>query len=163
VKRSAALVPLVPPGVVTATSTVPADSAGSTAVTLVALFTMKVVAANLDMLSQEGTYRGLYAVGDSAIAGLREVFRRHHINAIVQGFGPMFQIYFTDRISIEDYRDYCTYVDLDRYSRFVQKLMDYGIYMTPSNGLHWIITTAHRDKDVAALLDAVDQTCAELA
>jgi glutamate-1-semialdehyde 2,1-aminomutase len=125
--------------------------------------TMKVVAANLDLLSQEGTYPRLYAVGDSAIAGLREVFRRHHIPAIVQGFGPMFQIYFTDRISIEDYRDYCTYVDLDRYSRFVQKLMDYGIYMTPSNGLHWIITTAHRDKDVAALLDAVDQTCAELA
>ena len=75
----------------------------------------------------------------------------------------MFQIYFTERTSIEDYRDYCTYVDLDRYSRFVQKLMDYGIYMTPSNGLHWIISTAHRDKDVAALLEAVDQTCAQLA
>jgi glutamate-1-semialdehyde aminotransferase len=63
----------------------------------------------------------------------------------------------------EDYRDYCTYVDLDRYSRFVQKLLDYGIYMTPSNGLHWIISTAHRDKDVAALLEAVDQTCTEIA
>jgi glutamate-1-semialdehyde 2,1-aminomutase len=115
------------------------------------------------MLSREGTYPGLYSVGDSAIAGLREVFRRHHIHAIVQGFGPMFQIYFTERTSLEDYRDYCTYVDLDRYSRFVQKLMDYGIYMTPSNGLHWIISTAHRDQDVAALLEAVDQTCAQLA
>jgi glutamate-1-semialdehyde 2,1-aminomutase len=125
--------------------------------------TMKVVAANLDMLSLEGTYQRLYALGDSAIAGLREVFRRRHIPAIVQGFGPMFQIYFTERSSIEDYRDYCTYVDTDRYSRFVQKLMDFGIYMTPSNGLHWIISTAHRDKDVATLLDAVDQACTQLA
>ena len=36
--------PLVPPGVVTVTSTVPADCAGSTAVMLVALLTVKVVA-----------------------------------------------------------------------------------------------------------------------
>ncbi len=125
--------------------------------------TMKVVAANLDMLSVEGAYQRLYALGDSAITGLREVFRRHHIQAIVQGSGPMFQVYFTERSSIEDYRDYCTYVDTDRYSRFVQKLMDYGIYMTPSNGLHWVISTAHRDKDVATLLEAVDQACTQLA
>ena len=47
-------------------------------------------------------------VGDAAIAGLREVFRRRGIKAIVQGFGPMFQIYFTERDAIYDYRDYCT-------------------------------------------------------
>jgi glutamate-1-semialdehyde aminotransferase len=74
----------------------------------------------------------------------------------------MFQIYFTDRASINDYRDYCTYVDTERYSRFVQKLMDLGIYMTPANGLHWIISTAHSEKDVAGLLEAADRACAEL-
>src|SRR6266481_5164052 len=35
--------------------------------------TMKVVAANLDMLSADNTYRQLHAVGDAAIVGLREV------------------------------------------------------------------------------------------
>jgi glutamate-1-semialdehyde 2,1-aminomutase len=124
--------------------------------------TMKVVAANLDMLSVEGVYQKLRAIGDSAIAGLRKVFRQRHLKAVVQGFGPMFQIYFTDRASINDYRDYCTYVDTERYSRFVQKLMDLGIYMTPANGLHWIISTAHSEKDVAGLLEAADRACAEL-
>ncbi len=124
--------------------------------------TMEVVAANLDMLSGEGVYQKLHAIGDSAIAGLREVFLRRRFKAVVQGFGPMFQIYFTDRASINDYRDYCTYVDTWRYSRFVHKLIDYGIYMTPSNGLHWIISTAHSEKDVAALLEAADRACAEL-
>jgi glutamate-1-semialdehyde 2,1-aminomutase len=124
--------------------------------------TMKVVAANLDMLAAEGVYQRLHAIGDSAIAGLREVFLRHHLKAVVQGFGPMFQIYFTDRASINDYRDFCTYVDADRYSRFVHKLMDQGIYMTPSNGLHWIISTAHSQKDVTALLEAADRACADL-
>jgi glutamate-1-semialdehyde 2,1-aminomutase len=124
--------------------------------------TMKVVAANLDLLSGNDTFRNLHAVGDVAIRGLREVFRRRKVKAIVQGFGPMFQIYFTERDAIHDYRDYCTYVDTDRYSRFVHLLLERGIYMTPSNGLHWIISTAHTEADVAALVEAADQACADL-
>jgi glutamate-1-semialdehyde 2,1-aminomutase len=124
--------------------------------------TMKVVAANLDLLTRKETYPNLHATGNAAIERLREVFRHRKIKAIVQGFGPMFQIYFTDRDAIHDYRDYCTYVDTARYSRFVHLLLDRGIYMTPSNGLHWIISTAHTEADVAALGEAADQACAEL-
>ena len=125
--------------------------------------TMKVVAANLDLLSAEGAYRKLHAVGDAAITGLRDVFRRRKVKAIVQGFGPMFQIYFTGRDAIHDYRDYCTHVDTGRYSRFVHCLLHHGIYMTPSNGLHWIISTAHTEADVEDLLQAADQACGEIA
>jgi glutamate-1-semialdehyde 2,1-aminomutase len=124
--------------------------------------TMKVIAANLDMLTAN-TYLELHTVGNSAVAGLREVFRRHEIEAIVQGFGPMFQIYFTDREAICDYRDYCKYVDAKRYSQFVHRLLELGVYMTPSNGLHWIISTAHTLADVAALVEAADQACSGLA
>jgi glutamate-1-semialdehyde 2,1-aminomutase len=125
--------------------------------------TMKVVATNLDLLASDGTYQRLHRVGDSAISGLREVFRRRKVNAIVQGFGPMFQIYFTRRDAIHDYRDYCTYLDAHLYSRFVQRLLEHGIYMTPSNGLHWIISTAHTEGDVAMLIEAADQACSDLA
>ncbi len=125
--------------------------------------TMKVVAANLDILSAENTYKMLHALGNAAIAGLREVFRRRDVKAIVQGFGPMFQIYFTERAAIHDYRDYCKYVDTKLYSRFVHGLLDRGIYMTPSNGLHWIISTAHTDADVQTLVDAADQACSGLS
>jgi glutamate-1-semialdehyde 2,1-aminomutase len=125
--------------------------------------TMKVVAANLDLLSADGMYKKLHGIGDAAIAGLREVFKRRKVKAIVQGFGPMFQIYFTDKDAIQDYRDYCKYVDTRRYSRFIHSLLERGIYMTPSNGLHWIISTAHTEQDVAALAEAADQACAELS
>jgi glutamate-1-semialdehyde 2,1-aminomutase len=125
--------------------------------------TMKVVATNLDLLASEGTYQRLHQVGDAAISGLREVFRRRKVNAIVQGFGPMFQIYFTRRDAIHDYRDFCTYLDTHLYSCFVDRLLEHGIYMTPSNGLHWIISTAHTEGDVAVLIGAVDQACSELA
>jgi glutamate-1-semialdehyde aminotransferase len=33
--------------------------------------------------------------------------------------------------------------------------------MTPSNGLHWIISTAHTEKDVETLLEAADQACTD--
>jgi glutamate-1-semialdehyde 2,1-aminomutase len=102
-------------------------------------------------------------VGDAAVAALRDVFRRRKVKAIVQGFGPMFQIYFTQRDAIHDYRDYCTHADAARYSRFVHSLLDRGIYMTPSNGLHWIVSTAHSEADVAALAEAADRACAQLA
>ena len=124
---------------------------------------MSVVAANLDLLGAEGAYGKLFAIGDAAIAALRELFRRHKIPAIVQGFGPMFQIYFTEKDAIHDYRDYCQFVDTKKYSRFVHSLLDHGIYMTPSNGLHWIISTAHREQDVEALLEGAEQACAQIA
>jgi len=125
--------------------------------------TMKVIAANLDLLSATDAYPKLHDIGNTAIAGLREVFRRRKIPAIVQGFGPMFQIYFTEREAIHDYRDYCAYVDTARYSRFVQLLLERAIYMTPSNGLHWILSTAHTQADIENLLQAADQASAELA
>src|SRR6202163_486195 len=125
--------------------------------------TMKVVAANLDLLAADGTYRDLHSVGNAAISGLREVFSRRKKKAIVQGFGPMFQIYFTERDAIHDYRDYCTYGDTQLYSRFVHRLLERGIYMTPSNGLHWIISTAHTDADVQTLVTAADQACSGLS
>jgi len=125
--------------------------------------TMKVVAANLGILSSANVYQQLHAVGDAAIAGLREVFQRHGVKALVQGFGPMFQIYFTHHDCIRDYRDYCKYADTKLYSRFVHLLLERGIYMTPSNGLHWIISMAHTDADIDMLLGAADQACACLS
>jgi glutamate-1-semialdehyde 2,1-aminomutase len=126
--------------------------------------TMSVIAANLDLLvaNDAAAYKQIYEVGDSAIAGLRDVFRKRKIDAIVQGFGPMFQIYFTNRDAIHDYRDYCQYADTAKYSRFIHGLLDRGIYMTPSNGLHWIISTAHTKQDVETLLAAADEVCAEI-
>ena len=126
--------------------------------------TMSVIAANLDLLAANNgaVYKQISQLGDAAIAGLREVFRRRKVDAIVQGFGPMFQIYFTGRDAIHDYRDYCQFVDTAKYSRFVLGLLDRGIYMTPSNGLHWILSTAHTMQDVETLMASTDEVCAEM-
>jgi glutamate-1-semialdehyde 2,1-aminomutase len=126
--------------------------------------TMQVIAASLDLLAADdhAAFRRMRSIGDAAIAGLRQIFARHRIQAIVQGFGPMFQVYFTDRNVIADYRDYCAFADKAKYSRFIHLLLERGIYMTPANGLHWIISTAHSERDVETLLAAADLACSEL-
>jgi glutamate-1-semialdehyde 2,1-aminomutase len=126
--------------------------------------TMRVVATNLDLLLADDrtAYKKLHDIGTAAIAGLREIFERRGIPAIVQGLGPMFQVYFTGRDTIDDYRAYCSSVDTKKYSRFVEELLLRGIYMTPSNGLHWIISTAHSRADVEALLEAAEDACTGL-
>lgn len=125
---------------------------------------MKVVCASLDLLmaGDGAAYKRLHGLGDAAIAGLRDVFRRRGVKAIVQGFGPMFQVYFTDRPAIHDYREYCAYADTRKYSYFAHLLLERGIYMTPSNGLHWIITTAHKQADIEQLIVVADDACAAL-
>jgi glutamate-1-semialdehyde aminotransferase len=35
--------------------------------------------------------------------------------------------------------------------------------MTPSNGLHWIISTAHTEADIRSLIRAADKACARLS
>jgi len=35
--------------------------------------------------------------------------------------------------------------------------------MTPSNGLHWIISTVHTEQDVETLAKAADEAAASLA
>ena len=126
--------------------------------------TMQVVATSLDLLLADNcaAYKKLFDIGNAAIAGLREMFARRGIPAIVQGFGPMFQVYFTDRDVVHGYRDYCAHVDTQKYARFVEALLLRGIYMTPSNGLHWIISTAHSQDDVESLLEAADDACSEI-
>jgi len=119
---------------------------------------MEVVHTNLDVLTRNGNanIKHLHDIGNQIIAGLREIFNHRKVPAIVQGFGPMFQIYFTQKESIGDYRDYCSDVDTEKYSRFAHELIKCGVYVTVSNGLHSITCTAHTEEDVDRVLNAAD-------
>jgi glutamate-1-semialdehyde aminotransferase len=71
-------------------------------------------------------------------------------------------LYFTQKDSIEDYRDYCSEVDTDKYSLFAHELFKHGVYSTVSNGLHSIACIAHADEDVATVLNAADDVISHM-
>ena len=71
----------------------------------------------------------------------------------------MFQILFTEKTEINDYRDFCTYVDRGKYQRFALALLPHGIYMSPAATLHSVATLAHSMEDVSFTLEAVRKAC----
>ena len=120
---------------------------------------MHAARANLECLLRDdgAAFKHTWRIGEELCTGLREIFQRTSTPAIVQNVGPMLQILFTEKPSIGDYREFCSFVDRDRYRRFALSLFEHGIYMTPSAALHSVASLAHSDEDVAYTLEAVEK------
>lgn len=112
--------------------------------------------ANLRVLSRDNnaSFAHTWRVAERLCTELRKLFDAKGIAAIVQNVGPMLQVIFTDRTAIEDYRDFCQYVDRVAFQKFVLALFPYGVYASPSAALHSIVTLAHSDADVDRTLEA---------
>ena len=108
-------------------------------------------------------FRHIWKIADKLCNGLSRIFQKRKVPAIVQRVGPMFQILFTERPAIRDYREFCAHVDRKAYQRFVLKLFEFGVYTTPAATLHSIVTLAHSDKDVDFTLAAAEKALAALA
>lgn len=117
---------------------------------------MHAARANLRVLTRDNgaAFRHIWKLSERLCAGLIDLFRRKGRAAVVQSVGPMFQLMFTDRTAIRDYRDFCRYVDRAAFQKFVLSLFQFGVYMSPSAALHSIVTLAHTDEDVDRTLDA---------
>jgi glutamate-1-semialdehyde 2,1-aminomutase len=115
--------------------------------------------ASLQKLTENDSaaFRHTWKIADKLCDGLVGIFKNKRLSTIVQRVGPMFQLMFTERSSIHDYREFCQYVDRKAYQRFVLKLFEYGVYTTPAATLHSIVTLAHTDEDVDLTLAAAEK------
>jgi len=115
--------------------------------------------ANLRKLTRDGgaAFRYIWDLAGQLADGITELFRRTGTAAMVQRVGPMFQIMFTEREAIHDYREFCQHVNRARYQRFSWKLFECGIYTSPAATLHSIVTLAHSTGDVEKTLAAMER------
>jgi glutamate-1-semialdehyde 2,1-aminomutase len=118
---------------------------------------MYAARANIDELTKDNNaaFKHVWRIGEMLYQGLEEVFEEMEVPAIVQGVGPMFQIFFTEEQEIPDYRAFCGYVDRSRFQQFALALFPHGVYLSPSSALHSIVSLAHSEDGVAFTLDAV--------
>jgi len=119
---------------------------------------MHAARASLSKLMRDdgAAFRYIWDLADHFARGMGELFQRKRIPAVIQRVGAMFQIMFTDKPSIRDYREYCQYVDRKKYQRFSWKLFEHGVYTSPAATLHSIVTVAHSPEDVENTLAAMD-------
>jgi glutamate-1-semialdehyde 2,1-aminomutase len=108
------------------------------------------------MHDRGAAFRYIWDLADQFASGMSQLFRRKGTAAIVQRVGPLFQIVFTDKPSIRDYREYCRYVDRKKYQRLSWSLFEHGIYTSPAATLHSIVTVAHNPEDVEKTLAAMN-------
>jgi glutamate-1-semialdehyde 2,1-aminomutase len=113
--------------------------------------------ASIQVLNENdgAAFRHTWRIAELLCSGLKRVFAETGVAAIVQNVGPMLQIMFTEQAAINDYREYCRYVDRAKYQRFVLELFKHGAYMTPAATLHSIVSLAHTEEDVEMTLAAV--------
>ena len=113
--------------------------------------------ANLRVLTRDNnaSFRHTWRIAERLCVGLSVLMKKKGRPCVVQSVGPMFQLIFTDRPAIRDYREFCQHVDRAAFQKFVLSLFQFGVYASPSAALHSIVTLAHTDEDVDLTLEAV--------
>jgi glutamate-1-semialdehyde 2,1-aminomutase len=110
-----------------------------------------------------GNFRKLAQTGTSLAERIRAVARGHNRHKlIVQNVNSMFQIFFTDKEQIADCREFSAHVDRGKFQRFVVRLMEKGIYLSPSPTLHSLSSIVHTETDIEATVKAVAEVLDEM-
>ena len=93
------------------------------------------------------------------MAGIRQAASAAGWRLLVDGPGPVFNLYLTDQPAVNNYRDYAR-CDLAGMGRLHTALLDRGINMV-GRGL-FFLSTAHTEADIdqtiAAVADALRQS-----
>jgi glutamate-1-semialdehyde 2,1-aminomutase len=115
--------------------------------------------ATLRVLRQPGAYERLHDVGRRVREQLAATLREHGVAGHVVGDGPIFQVYFNERESVQTYRDTLDH-DADKNRIFHDALLKNGILKSSSKGY---ISLVHSDADLEETAHVFDKAMAEVA
>jgi glutamate-1-semialdehyde 2,1-aminomutase len=122
--------------------------------------------ASLDVLGRPGTHDRLFELSDRLTSGIAGIFERAGVPVQIQGVGPMFQFWFSDK-PIVDYRDAAAHLNSPKYAALALELHRRGVMVHPSNIELWFVSTVHTisdiDETLAAFEDAVKASADRLS
>ncbi len=122
---------------------------------------MAAAQATLAGLAQPGVYDRLHALGHRLSNGLCSRFRTQGIPCVVQGPGPVFQLWFTDEPAT-NYREAAAKSKPAFFAAFQRAMLKRGVLFHPSQTEHFFLSTAHTDADVDQTLAAADVAIPEI-
>ncbi|MDP3731568.1 MAG: glutamate-1-semialdehyde 2,1-aminomutase, partial [Candidatus Omnitrophota bacterium] len=112
--------------------------------------------ATLKILSEENPYQRLKKTTEQFCEKIKHTAGKYGIRVKVNFAGSIFSIFFTDT----DVIDYNTSKaqDADLFKKFYHRLLQEGVYFSPSGFEANFISTAHTVSDIQRTLDAIDKT-----
>ena len=110
--------------------------------------------ATIDKLQREPVHEHVFALGERTRLGLRELYARLGVPAVVSGYGSVFVTYFLEGTPTS-YDDLLAN-DVDLFVGYRRELMRHGIFELPLNLKRSHFSYAHADADVDRLLEATE-------
>jgi glutamate-1-semialdehyde 2,1-aminomutase len=110
--------------------------------------------ATIDKLERERVHEHVFRLGERARSGLRELYARLGVPAVVSGFGSVFVTYFLEG-EVSSYDDLLAN-DVELFVGYRRELMKHGIFELPLNLKRSHFSFAHTDADVDRLLEATE-------
>jgi glutamate-1-semialdehyde 2,1-aminomutase len=120
--------------------------------------------ATITELEDEKNYAKVNNAGKTLMKGFKDAVRDVGIEAIVQGYEPLFSIIFTDKNSVKLPRDLMSipiHPHITRAAVFYQEMVNRGVYNTASRSARWCLSTAHEKDDVERTIEAAGEALKE--
>ena len=97
-------------------------------------------------------FKHMKRIGEKLLKGHQAAIENAGIDALVQGKGPVLQLYFTKLHKIRNYRDYCQ-ADPELYRIYQKEMAKRGIWFGPE--VHFFTSAVHSDEDADTTIAAV--------
>jgi glutamate-1-semialdehyde 2,1-aminomutase len=88
-------------------------------------------------------------------AGLEEVFLKKNLPFVINRFGSMISVHFTD-LPVTDFAS-SSRSDMQKFSRFFHAMLEQGIYLPPSAFESWFLNNAISTRDLDETIEAASQ------
>ena len=93
--------------------------------------------------------------------GLQQACDKAGHDAIVQGVGPMFQLYFTRLKKISTYRQ-SLQCDLEKFKDFREMMLERGVYFHPDGTERFMLSAVHTTEDIEKTMAAAEDCLGKL-
>lgn len=105
-------------------------------------------------LATDEVYAHIGSAADTIKTAVSGELSRCGVPHVVQATGTMFSVFFTDAGTVRDFDD-ASRTDTAAYAAFFHAMLDAGVYLPPSAYEAWFLSSAHDDRAVQAVLDAL--------
>ncbi len=109
-------------------------------------------------LATDEVYEHLTAAGETIKDAAAAALTAAGVPHVVQSTGTMFSVFFRDPAlgAVRDFAD-ASQTDTGAYAAFFHAMLDRGVYLPPSAYEAWFLSSAHDDRAVQTVLDALPE------
>ena len=104
-------------------------------------------------LATNEVYEHIAAAGETIKAAASEALTAAGVPHVVQAAGTMFSVFFTEG-PVRDFED-ASAQDTAAFAAFFHAMLDAGVHLPPSAYEGWFLSSAHDDRAIQTVLDAL--------